>query len=177
MGHFFGWYLLYFLFFLRDFVVTCTFVSADAQIASPAQKSPLSNSCCLSMVPTSQLFEVTVSGEGVHDFSAKKGCRSYRLEINTNSGQIGRWSCLVFMLVQIIRPWLLPAGSRMSPLPPPLTTPPPHAAKDYIYGQLLGALCSHLTPPPCLRQWLLPFVHFHCCVFGWTCAGIARTLF
>ena len=98
------------LYIFQWFCVTCTFISADAQIASPAQKCSLSNNCRLSMVPTSQLFEITVLEDGVRDLP-EKVCQSCWLEIGADSGQIGRWSCLAFVLVQIIQPWLLAAGT------------------------------------------------------------------
>ena len=112
------------------------------------------------MVPTSQ-------EDGVSDLPAK---RVLKLSIGNRCriGQIGRWSCLRFVFVRIIRPWLLAVGTRVSPSPLPLLAIPPPVLPRILQWQVsmvscLGPRILIWVPPPCSRQWLFPFVRFNCC--------------
>ncbi len=114
-------------------------------------KFSLSNNPCLSMVLTSQLFEITVSEDGVHDLPAKRVSKLFirnqrRLRANRKM-ELSRIHVGANHLA-------LTACSWDTNVPPATSTCDscPHAAKDpamaSIHGQLLGAPRSHLTPPP-----------------------------
>jgi hypothetical protein len=151
---------LYFFVYLRNFIAALHLQMRKAQISFPASffDSPTMHAHIAVLPCHCRLHQVPPPLRLVS-----------KLLFENKNKIIRRWSHLAFVLVQIIRTWLLAGRTSAFLLPPLLAIPPPHCAKDSamenIHRQLLGTSRSHLTPTPVHDSGLVPrFIAIACLV-------------